>query len=293
MKIVLAGLLLVAVPVQAGTPSSAPSITVPNYLAARDRDIAAANRAKAPLSEKAEARAREKLEGTLKRIVPPLTAPGFRPEAKSNIVSLTREQGFGQLDGLVYASNDDKTSVLVTTKPLFQAWLKAHAAPDDGAMPQTVEAALRGDALYTQATSTDAHVDKYMDIPIARPAEASFATTMLDQRRQDIGRDMPNEIFAAVIRGETVFIASQPVATVLKPIPACEAIWDTAQAKANAAMADYQAHHVGDDTVFNAAQKLSSDGDDAHTRCIAEKLKDEAGFKPLVSQAQALADLLK
>ena len=285
MKTLLACLLLVAVPAAAAP--------VDAYLAARDRDIAAANRETAPLSEKAEARARKTLESALKRIVPPFTAPGFGPDGKSNIVTLTREQGFGQLDGIVYASKDEKTSVLVTTKPLFEAWLKDHAAPDAGAVPQTIEAALQADALYTPAISTDAHVDKYMDIPVMKPAEASFAYAMLDQRRQDIARDMPNEIFAAVIRGEAVFIASQPVATALKPIPACEAIWDQAQAKADAAMADYQAHHVGDDAAFAAAQKLSSDGDAAHTTCIAGKLKDAAAYKPLVSQAQALVELLR
>ncbi|WP_158811603.1 hypothetical protein [Beijerinckia sp. L45] len=286
MKTLLAGLLLVTVVPAAAAPLDA-------YLSARDRDIAAANREKAPLSEKAEALARKTLERELKRVVPPFTAPGFKPEAKSNIASLTREQGFGQLDGIVYTSKDDKTSVLVTTRPLFAAWLKVHAAPDAGALPQTIEAALQADGLYTQAISTDAAVDKYADIPVARPAEAGFATAMLDLRRQDIARDMPNEIFAAVIRGDNVFIASQPVAMVLKPIAACEAVFDTAQTKADAAMADYQAHHVGDDAIFAAAQKLSNDGDVAHRRCIAEKLKDEAGYKPLLSQAQTLVDLLK
>jgi hypothetical protein len=265
------------------------------YLASRDRDIAAANREKAPLSNKALQRATGDLERRLRRLVPPLSAQGFKPTGKSNVTTLTREQGFGQLDGLVFTSQDDKTSVVVTTKPLLETWIKAHANwwPNDVNVPQTVDAALQAEVLYTQAISTDAAVAKFAEIPVAKPAEASFAFVMLDIRRQDIGRDMPNEIFAAVIRGDTVLIASQPLAKALSPIPACERIWTEAAAKADAAMADYRAHHLGNDTVFEAAQKLSNDGDLAHRRCVAEMIKDQAEYQPLLRQAQALVDLLK
>ena len=276
---------------------TAPAAAAPTevYLASRDRDITAANREKAPLSDKAQQRATSDLERQLKRLIPPLSAKGFKPAGKSNVTTLTREQGFGQLDGLVFTSRDDKTSVVVTTRPLLETWIKEHADwwPNGVNVPQTVDAALQAEVLYTQAISTDAAVAKFADIPVAKPAEASFAFVMLDIRRQDISRDMPNEIFATVIRGDTILIASQPLAKALDPIPACERIWTEAALKADAAMADYQAHHLGDDKVFEAAQKLSGDGDLAHRRCVAETIKDQVDYQPLLRQAQALVDLLK
>jgi hypothetical protein len=274
-------------------PAAAAPIEI--YLASRDRDIAAANREKAPLSDEAQQRATGDLERQLKRLIPPLSAQGFEPAGKSNVTTLTREQGFGQLDGLVFTSRDDKTSVVVTTKPLLEAWIKQHANwwPNGVNVPQTVDAALQAEVLYTQAISTDAAVAKFAAIPVTKPAAASFAFVMLDIRRQDLSQDMPNELFAAVIRGDTILIASQPLATALRPIPACERVWTEAAAKADAAMTDYQAHHLGDDGVFEAAQKLSEDGDLAHRRCIAEAIKDQADYPPLLRQAQALVDRLK
>ena len=34
--------------------------------------------------------------------------------------------GFGSLDGLLFASEDYKTAIVVTTRSLFMRWLRAH-----------------------------------------------------------------------------------------------------------------------------------------------------------------------
>ena len=46
-------------------------------------------------------------------------------------------------------------------------------------MPQQIGAALKDESFYTQAIPTDAAVVNFNDLPIAKPASASFAFAML------------------------------------------------------------------------------------------------------------------
>lgn len=265
MKRILLGLLLCAAGVaQAASP-------LETYLAARDRYDAAINREADSagvdrIAEK-ERRARADLEGQLRRLIGPVALKGFPADGTINLETLLKEQGYGKLDGLAYTARDGKASVVVTTEALLKHWLKAHKNwwPEAGAMPQDVGNALRAEDFYTQAISTDAAVSRFAEIPVTVPGAAD-AVALLVLRAQDTPGDaMPDEVIVSVVHDGRVFVASQPVAAPLAPLPACAAEWRGQKDKGQRAFAAFR-------------------------RCIAKRLKEHGAYDAIVRQAQGLAD---
>ena len=125
----------------------------------------------------------------LRRIVGTSDIKDFSAPAKSNLDTLFNgDAGFGQLDGLVYASADDKTHIVVTTEALLGHWLRAHKdwwGPAVANVPQDVDAALKSEAFYTQALNTDAAISKYAELPLPRPAQAKLAFAMQRMGRHE------------------------------------------------------------------------------------------------------------
>ena len=122
--VVIALMLLIPAASHAASPED-------SYIASRDRYAAKLDQAdgrKVPDSIlKQEESFRADLEKQLRRIVGPTAIRGFPSEGKSNLDALSPgDMGFGLLDGLVYASPDGKTRVVVTTDALFAKWLRAH-----------------------------------------------------------------------------------------------------------------------------------------------------------------------
>src|SRR5262249_25110564 len=102
------------------------------YLAARDGYIKAFQHIATDGDYDKRKGALDEVEAQLRRIVGPTTLAGFPAEGKIHLDTLTTEdEGFGLLDGLVYAipldqtGIGDKVSVVVTTRSLFDAWLRA------------------------------------------------------------------------------------------------------------------------------------------------------------------------
>lgn len=298
-KALFAGLLLWSCGAGSAMAASPPERSpLDRYLAARDRHVADIERAAPTLDPKSlsgrEERALADLEKQLKAIIGPVSITGLAPEGKINLETLLREQGFGKLDGVVFTAPDASTTVVATTTGLLKSWLKAHENwwPDSPRMPQDIKRALATSAFYTQAISTDASVAIYADIPVAAPADAAPATALLVIRRQDVVPVMPNEILVSAVRGTRVFIASQPVAATISPIPACAAVLQRFQKKADAAFAAYRASKQQDEKRFEEYVKLGDDGDAAFRRCFAERFKDESAFASVTRQAQSLFDRL-
>ena len=77
---------------------------------------------------------------------------------------------------------EPKSHIIVTTQPLFERWLRAHKdwwGKKHKNVPQQIGAALKDESFYTQAISTDAAVVNFNELPIAKPASATFAFAML------------------------------------------------------------------------------------------------------------------
>ncbi|CAO3424675.1 hypothetical protein [Azospirillum endophyticum] len=270
------------------------------YLAARDRHIVALNReAEAggvDSASRKEADARRELEGMLKAMVGPVAVRGFPADGRINLQTLLKELGFGMLDGIAYGEADNQRVVVATTEGLLRSWLKEHRDwwPGLGRMPQDPRTALGEEDFYTQAISTEAAVARFAGLPVKAPG-AGFAVAMLATARQDVVLDVPDRIVLSVVQGGRVFVAVEPVAAPIAPIPACNAVWTQHEEAARRAWKVYSASKQDEatrETLFKKATGLETEGDRAYRRCFAQRLETQAAFQTVVRQAQALIDRL-
>jgi len=279
MRLLAAMLMLLAV-ARADAQAASP---VQDYLASRDaylRQFKDANFDDEP-TRTAHDRALHDLDARLQVILGTVRIAGFG-EPKLNLDSLAEgTEGFGLLDGLVSVSADEKTSIVVTTDALLDKWLLGHkkwwGSKDD--MPPGTEAALKSEAFYTQALNTDAAFFKFADIPLGKPADASFAYAALVGRAQDLGRQTPDEIVIVLRRGGRTYVVLAPTAAKIAAVPACVRGWKKAEDQAAAARDD-------------KAERLREDAYRAYRRCFADAAAHGSYFPQLVQQAKALVDAL-
>ncbi|MBG0810848.1 hypothetical protein IY145_15880 [Methylosinus sp. H3A] len=270
------------------------------YLASRDRHIAKLRKLEAAGKAAGQAEANEKkalkeLDEKMEAIIGPVSVEGFQKLGKYSIETLFDGVGADQLDGLAFAGDDDKSQLSVSTDGLAEAFLRAHRKSwiKSEKPPQTLGQALASPYFYTVAISPDAGVEKYADLPIAKPAAATLAAALLDLRSQDdAGGTLPDEIIVAVASGGRLFIASTPAKAKIETAPACEKAWSEHQARAKKAMDSYSASGRADEKDFEAYSKLQEEGSAAFRRCFAEHAKSEKFFVALTQEAQALADKL-
>jgi hypothetical protein len=252
-----------------------------DYLAARDAYVAQFKESDIDEATRAaHERALGDLETRLRNIVGPSRIEGFAAEGKINLESLASgEIGFGLLDGLVYATPDDATRIVVTTRELLDKWLAGHAHwwNDQNDIPKNLEPALKSESFFTQALSTDAHFYKFGDLPVTRPAGATFAFATLIGRGQDVGRLTPDEIVVALLRGSRAYVIVAPVAVEAETTPQCAQAWKKIEAKA-AKVTD--------------SSELTERGYQAYLRCFAAQAPRRGYFPTLTKQAQALIDAL-
>jgi len=288
--------LLVSIPLAAAAASLEDT-----YVAARDGYIEKfkPTETNVDLDEagrKQEELARADLENQLRQIIGPSDLKGFSAPGKSNLDTLfTGYSGFGLLDGLVYSSKDDKTHIVVTTDALLERWLRQHRdwwGPDVANVPQDVDAALKSEAFYTQALRTDAAISKYVELPLAKPANAKFAFAMLAARSQDIGPRTPDELIVSMLRDGRLFVVTAPSNARINPLPACQKLWRDALRNAAKAHAAYVASGLKDKTLFEQSTRLEEEGDAAFHRCFAQRAKGQAFVAALTRQAQGLIDRL-
>jgi len=266
------------------------------YLAARDGFIAKfkVDTITDALS-KDEDNARADLEKQMRVIIGPVAIAGVDGPGKLNLDTLfSGDEGFGMLDGLVFASAGGKTSVIVTTDTLFASWLRGHKTwwgDKDAPMPQDAAAALRTEAFYTQAISTDSAVVHYGELPLRKPDGAKLALAVLAARTQSDAPAAPDQIFVALIKGDRVFVANVPLAEAITAPAACVALRADYAKRAQAAFEGYSAGGHKAQKLFDRYTKLQQDGDRAFRKCFAEKTAKDQLAKA-AQQAQALAEAM-
>ena len=295
MKLILIAFFLLA-PVAAKAASPEES-----YLAARDAHIAnfkAISDAKKIDDDatKQHELAIDELGKLMRPIVGPIVIKDLSAEGKNNLNSLFEgDLGFGLLDGLNYSSADDKTLVIVTTEQLFGHWLREHKdwwGPKSVNVPPEATAALKTDAFYTQALQADSAISKYVELPVAKPANAKFAFAMLVARTQDIGPRNPNELIVSVVQGGRVFVVSAPANAKIASMPACQKIWDETQRKAAAIQRAYIDSELKNDKLSEQRERTEQEGDAAFHQCFAQRAISQGFFAGLTREAQALVDRL-
>ncbi len=236
-----------------------------------------------------------KLEKLLRPLVGDIAVAGFASSGKISLETLSKEDvGFSQLDGLVFAGDDGKSSLLATTKKLTQAWLRAQN--QNGRSEQRIlgdlNEAVQSDRFYTFAISPDAAVSKYADVSLKAPPGAEIASAMLDTRSQDSPPMAPDELTLALVKDGRVFIVSAPVQTKIEPIPACAARAKETETEAQAKLSEYQASKLKNEKLFDEYTALQNKGDNDNRKCFAERAKGEKFFSDVRAQAQELSDRL-
>jgi hypothetical protein len=269
-----------------------------DYLSARDRVMAAIKRTEngkdASAGDALFSKATRDLEQKLKAVVGPLAAAGFPAEGKLNFDTLSsQDEGFGALDGIVYSDSEGGNSVVVTTDGLLDKWLVGHRHWwKKGNVPPTADAAVKAEAFYTQAVSTDAAIVHYADMPIAAPPGSKFAYAMLSARTQDLSPNAPDEIFIALEHGGRVFIASQKLKVAMNPIAACDAVTADYAKKSEAADKAYADSSRKNPKLADVSADLRTQGDAAFRACYGDKAKDAPEFKAAADQAAAVVAAL-
>lgn len=199
-----------------------------DYIAARDKAIAAiaalnnANTAIETIdaqNEKALADLQQRLSG----IIGPLAVKDFPATGTINIESLSDSDiGYGMLDGLRYTKGDDGPTLVATTRGLLERWLQAKAAETDESfkLPDSIDAALKLDAFYTQAINSDAAFEGTLDFPLKTPQGADIAFARLGGWTQDVGPIYEQEVIVTLVKGKSVMITAAPAACRRRSPPA-------------------------------------------------------------------------
>jgi hypothetical protein len=267
------------------------------YYAARDAYIAKFENADVDdAALKQHENARDDLARKLRPIVGTLDVQGLPKTGEINLDSLYKgDQGFGTLDGLVFASEKNNTSVLVSTAAILERWLKEHAdwwGPKLANVPPETAAAIREEAFYTQAVKTDAAFFQFAEIPVAKPANASAVYAMLSGRAQDNGLDKPDELIVTEIVSGKIYIVSVPPVGEIVTFPACDKIWQESLRKASELEEQSRASAGKEEQDSDASEKTRDDGYAAYRACFAEHAKGEKYFPALIKQAQEWVDQL-
>ncbi len=270
------------------------------YLSAHNHSIATITRlAKSANNDDATSKKQEQELAALEKLLRPLigdvSVAGFSQNGKISVDTLVADEvGFSQLDGLVFAGDDGKASLLVTTKGLAEAWLRVQSHKKDSAqpIPNGLYEALKSENFYTFAVSADAAVSKYAEVTIAAPAGAELAFAMLDARSQDMAPPAPNELTVALVRNGRVYLVTAPAQGKIEPIPACAARAKETEAKAQAKFSAFQASKPRNEKLFDEYTALQKKGDVDNRNCFAERAKGESFFAGVRDQAQALIERL-
>lgn len=264
-------LLLSAANAEAAVPEQ-------HYLDLRDRYIAKFS--KAPENDETSRQhdaALKELTEMLRAQVGPVTIKGLPAEAKSNVDTLYKgDSGFGHLDGLSFASEGDKTEVVVTTISLLKHWLHEHC--EDG-MPQDIAAAFKSDRFYYAAIQDSAFA-RYAELPIAKPASASVAVAVLGVRGNGDLKGPPDKIDVVAVQGERVFFVAAREVVKTAPIAACEKVWTQMMAKP-IDKKDPRGDMTREDNAMTA-----------FTQCFAKAAPSQSWFAAAVKKAQGQLELL-
>jgi hypothetical protein len=252
------------------------------YFKARDRYIREFEKTPNPSKD---GPALEKLEIRLREIFTPMTFEGFPGRGKINLLTLHKELGFGQVDGLRFDSGQQ--SILVTTHTLLAKYLDEHAS-----FPKNIRALSKAPDFYRLAFSSDAAVTYFAEIAVESPKDQTFAHAFLGVTAQDIGPFVPSEIFVFVEKGSQIRLAYFPAAQQITDIPQCRSEWEKFEKKSSDALKTYRSSNLQNEKAFADSQRYEEQGFEAYRRCFGNEAKRQSFFAPLTKQTQSIVNLL-
>ncbi|MGQ0444577.1 MAG: hypothetical protein ACT4O2_05485 [Beijerinckiaceae bacterium] len=303
-----------------------------DYFAARDQYVKKLERfARRNPSETALDKARERaladLEKRLRRIVGSVVfkglakgefvAKGEIDRGAINMGGLGAHRDYldleglglkGRLDGLVFVGDRGFGQIVVTTDSLFHSWLRDPDRwwKDKQKTPPDADSALLDEGFYTDAIPSESsnhhYYDswaKYAEIPIGKPAGASFASAQLGQ--WGTASSPRWEVIVALRQDGKIFLANGLAESNIGNIPACDKVLKDSKDRAetavdvargatrdpnkSAAEVDAKVHDF-----LEERQRVLERGQADFHACFNERAPREAFFADLKREAQALAD---
>ena len=238
-----------------------------------------------------EKEARAALERQMRAIVGPIAIKGLQGKGALNLDTLFEgDESFGVLDGMSFASADDKTSVIVTTDGLLHRWLVEHKewwGKDKSDMPQAPVAAVKEAAFYSQAMVTDSAVMRFAVLPLRKPSGVAFAFAMLAARTQDEVPPKADEIYIAVARGGHVFIGRTQRFAPVGLIASCDAIRaEWVKKSVEAAEKQRPKNAAGDEE----PDRLRAKSETEFLHCFSAEAARQQDYAAAVKAAQRLID---
>src|SRR5882724_9262673 len=120
------------------------------------------------------------LEKQLKAIVGPVNVEGFPKKGKINLLTLQKDYGFGQVDGLRFSTKQEY--LFVTTDNILKKYLAGQPT-----LPKDLAELSKTGEFYVRAITAESAVTYFAEIPVKSANEKSYVRAFLGLTAQDIG----------------------------------------------------------------------------------------------------------
>jgi hypothetical protein len=265
------------------------------YFETRDNFIRQFEKASTPLDSLAEQdqhaldekdkHALAELEKQLKAIVGPVNVEGFPKEGKINLLTLQKDYGFGQVDGLSFSAKQEQ--LFVTTDSILKKYLA-----EQPELPKDLAELSKTGEFYVRAITAEAAVTYFAEIPVKSANGKSYVRAFLGLTAQDIGPFIPKDIFVFVTNGNRILAVQSPAATEITEIPQCRNEWERFAKKKADANELYRSSGLNNQKASDESVQYEEQGFEAYHRCYDREAKNQKFFASLEKQAQSIVDRL-
>lgn len=225
------------------------------------------------------------LEKQLKAIVGPGNVEGFPTEGKINLLTLQKDYGFGQVDGLSFSAKQEH--LFVTTDKILKKYLA-----EQPKLPKDLAELSKTGEFYLRAITAEAAVTYFAEIPVKSTNGKSYVRAFLGLTAQDIGPFIPKDVFVFVTKGNRILAVQSPAATEITEIPQCGDEWERFARKKADAYEVYQSSRLNNQKAFDEGVQYEQQGFEAYRRCYEREAKNQKFFASLKKQAQSIVDRL-
>jgi hypothetical protein len=257
------------------------------YFETRDNFIRQFEKASVPIDvlDEKDNHALAELEKQLKPIIGPVNVEGFPKKGKINLLTLEKDYGFGQVDGLRFSAKQEQ--LFVTTDSILKKYLA-----EQPELPKDLAELSKTGEFYVRAITAEAAVTYYAEIPVKSANGKSYVHAFLGLTAQDIGPFIPKDIFVFVTNGNRILAVQSPVATEMTEIPECRNEWERFAKKKADAMEVYRSSGSKDQKATDESVQYEEQGFEAYHRCYDREAKNQKFFASLEKQAQSIVDRL-
>jgi len=237
------------------------------------------------IAMKKDEHALAELEKQLKAIVGPVNVEGFPKKGKINLLTLQKDYGFGQVDGLRFSAKQEY--LFVTTDNILKKYLAGQPK-----LPKDLAELSKTGEFYLRAITAESAVTYFAEIPVKSANGKSYVRAFLGLTAQDIGPFIPKDIFVFVTNRNRILAAQSPAATEITEIPQCRNEWERFAKKSSDAMEVYRSSGFKNQKASDESVQYEEQGFEAYQRCYDREARNQKFFASLKKQAQSIVDRL-